>query len=116
MPIPTKEELELLTFLSDANGQVRQVAVEHVASFSTKGHPSRQLLTQSPRLLRAVDGIGSAGANCRLMGRGGKECDPIEDLKALCKDQPVSSGKTPLKARLLTKKQYRSPHTMPSPP
>lgn len=88
MSIPTKEELELLTFLSDANGQVRQVAVEHVASFSAKGHPSRQLLTQSPKLLRAIE--GNASAKGRLMGRGGKECDPIEDLKALCKDQPVS--------------------------
>ncbi|KDN46118.1 hypothetical protein K437DRAFT_256298 [Tilletiaria anomala UBC 951] len=82
----TTAELELLTFLSDSNAQVRQVAVEHVASFSAKAHPRRTLLTQSAKLLPALD-----GKKGRLIGRDGKECDPIEDLKKLCRDQPIAA-------------------------
>ncbi len=77
-------ELELLTFLTDENSQARQVAAEHVASFSAQGHPKRFLLTQSPALLKGING------NAKLVGRDGKPCDPVAALKSLCKDQPVS--------------------------
>ena len=85
MAPPTTAELELLTFLSDPNANVRQLAIQHAAGFSDKSHPQRSLLTRPSTLLPPLEGKG------RLQGRDGKPCDPIEDLKSLCKDQPVST-------------------------
>jgi hypothetical protein len=71
--------LELLTFLSDPNAQVRQVALSSVIGYSAKNSPQRSLLTDKHK---GLDGKP-------LIGRNGKEVDTIEDLKRLCQDQPV---------------------------
>ncbi|PWZ00823.1 hypothetical protein BCV70DRAFT_200089 [Testicularia cyperi] len=74
-------ELEVLTFLSDPNAQVRQVALSNIVGFSAKTSPQRSLLTAKHR-----NRDGSP-----LMGRDGKEVDTIEDLKRLCQDQPITA-------------------------
>lgn len=74
-------ELEVLTFLSDPNAQVRQVALSNIVGFSDKNSPHRSLLVTKHK-----NRDGSP-----LIGRDGKEVDTIEDLKRLCQDQPVSS-------------------------
>lgn len=71
--------LELLTFLSDSNAQVRQVALSSVIGYSAKNSPQRSLLTDKHK---GLDGKS-------LVGRNGKDVDTIEDLKRLCQDQPV---------------------------
>lgn len=81
----TKVALELLTFLSDPNDAVRQMAVENATGFSAKDSPFRKLLTAAPGTLSAPDGHG------KLVGRNGRPVDSIEDLKALCKDQPMAA-------------------------
>ncbi|PWN27694.1 hypothetical protein BDZ90DRAFT_232100 [Jaminaea rosea] len=43
-PPPSESELELLSFLSSDNWQVRQVALSNLAGFSAKTHPRRGLL------------------------------------------------------------------------
>jgi hypothetical protein len=73
--------LELLTFLSDPNAQVRQVALSSVIGYSAKSSSQRSLLTDKHK---GLDGKP-------LIGRDGKEVDTIEDLKKLCQDQPVRS-------------------------
>lgn len=81
MATATSAELEVLTFLSDPNAQVRQVALSNIVGFSAKGSSHRSLLTDKHK--------GNDGKP--LKGRDGKDVDTIEDLKKLCKDQPVSS-------------------------
>ncbi|KAK0527643.1 Protein hgh1 [Tilletia horrida] len=77
--------LELLTFLSDPdNGQIRQLALEHVVGWSKQGLAERSLLTAPPGSHKSPDGKP-------LLGRDGKPVDSIRDLKALCKDQPLSA-------------------------
>jgi hypothetical protein len=72
--------LELLTFLTDPNAQVRQVALSNVIGYSAKTSSQRSLLIDKHK---GLDGKA-------LLGRNGKELDTIEDLKKLCQDQPVS--------------------------
>lgn len=74
--------LELLTFLSDPNAQVRQVALSNLVGYSNKTSSQRLLLTDKHN---GLDGKP-------LEGRNGKEVDTIEDLKRLCQDQPVSKS------------------------
>lgn len=71
--------LELLTFLTDPNAQVRQVALSNLVGYSAKTNPQRTLLTDKHR--------GTDGKP--LQGRNGKDVDTVEDLKRLCQDQPV---------------------------
>lgn len=72
--------LELLTFLTDPNAQVRQVALSNLVGYSARTSTQRTLLTDRHKGL--LDGKA-------LLGRNGKEVDTIEDLKRLCQDQPV---------------------------
>ncbi|SPO24630.1 uncharacterized protein UTRI_01594_B [Ustilago trichophora] len=74
-------ELEVLTFLSDPNAQVRQVAVSNIVGFSAKDSPQRSLLISKHK-----NRDGSP-----LLGRDGKEVDTVEDLKRLCQDQPITA-------------------------
>ena len=78
-------ELEVLTFLSDPNAQVRQVALSNIVGFSAKDSPHRSLLISKHK-----NRDGSP-----LLGRDGKEVDTVEDLKRLCQDQPVSTISQP---------------------
>lgn len=71
--------LELLTFLSDPNAQVRQVALASLVGYSAKTSSQRALLTDKHK---GFDGKP-------LIGRDAKSVDTIEDLKKLCRDQPV---------------------------
>ena len=73
--------LELLTFLTDPNAQVRQVALSNLVGYSARTSTQRTLLTDRHK---GLDGKA-------LLGRNGKEVDTIEDLKRLCQDQPVGS-------------------------
>lgn len=73
--------LELLTFLSDPNAQVRQVALSHLVGYSAKTSTQRSLLTDKHK---GLDGKP-------LQGRNGKDVDTIEDLKRLCQDQPMTA-------------------------
>lgn len=73
--------LELLTFLSDQNAQVRQVALSNLVGYSAKTNPRRTLLIDKH--------LGTDGKP--LKGRDGNDVDTIQDLKRLCQDQPVSS-------------------------
>lgn len=77
--MPPPAELEVLTFLSDANAQVRQVALSNVVGLSHRDSPLRSLL-----IARHKNRDGTP-----VLGRDGKEMDSIEDLKRLCQDQPV---------------------------
>ena len=80
--IPTPPpELEVLTFLSDPNAQVRQVALSNIVGFSAKDSPHRSLLISKHK-----NRDGSP-----LLGRDGKEVDTLEDLKRLCQDQPITA-------------------------
>ncbi|CCF53595.1 hypothetical protein NDA11_003326 [Ustilago hordei] len=79
--VTTPPELEVLTFLSDPNAQVRQVALNNIVGFSAKDSPHRSLL-----ISKYKNRDGSP-----LMGRDGKEVDTIEDLKRLCQDQPITA-------------------------
>ncbi|KAJ9478479.1 Protein HGH1 [Pseudozyma hubeiensis] len=74
-------ELEVLTFLSDPNAQVRQVALNNIVGFSAKESPHRSLLISKHK-----NRDGSP-----LLGRDGKEVDTVEDLKRLCQDQPITA-------------------------
>ncbi|PWN53032.1 hypothetical protein IE53DRAFT_404844 [Violaceomyces palustris] len=78
---PSAAELEVLTFLSDPNAQVRQVAVTNIVGFSAKTSPHRSLLIDKHK-----NRDGSP-----LLGRNGKPVDTIEDLKRLCNDQPITA-------------------------
>ncbi len=71
----------MLTFLSDPNAQVRQVALSNIVGFSAKDSPQRSLLISKHK-----NRDGSP-----LLGRDGKEVDTIEDLKRLCQDQPTTA-------------------------
>ena len=71
---------EVLLFLADANPQVRQLAMANVVSFSVKSHPLRRLLTDP---LTYDDGRPVCKAN-------GEPLDVLEQLKALCQDQPLT--------------------------
>lgn len=71
----------MLTFLSDPNAQVRQVALTNIVGFSAKDSPQRSLLISKHK-----NRDGSP-----LMGRDGKEVDTVEDLKRLCQDQPITA-------------------------
>lgn len=73
--------LELLTFLSDSNAQVRQVALANLVGFSAKTNAQRTLLIDRHK--------GTDGKT--LKGRDGKDVDTIEDLKRLCQDQPMTA-------------------------
>ncbi|SNX83463.1 uncharacterized protein MEPE_02170 [Melanopsichium pennsylvanicum] len=74
-------ELEVLTFLSDSNSQVRRVALSNIVGFSAKDSPHRSLLTTKHK---------NRDGSC-LIGRDGKEVDTVEDLKRLCQDQPITA-------------------------
>ncbi|UZJ51862.1 hypothetical protein CBS101457_001182 [Exobasidium rhododendri] len=73
--------LELLTFLTDPNAQVRQVALSNVIGYSAKTSSQRVFLIDKHK---GLDGKP-------LLGRNGKEVDTIEDLKSLCQDQPMTA-------------------------
>lgn len=74
-------QLELLTFLSDSNAQVRQVALSNLVGFSAKTSSMRSLLIDKHK--------GPDGRP--LVGRDGQEVDTIRDLKKLCQDQPIAA-------------------------
>lgn len=74
-------QLELLTFLSDSNAQVRQVALSNLVGFSAKTSSMRSLLIEKHK--------GPDGRP--LVGRDGQEVDTIRDLKVLCQDQPITA-------------------------
>lgn len=74
-------ELEVLTFLSDPNAQVRQVALQSLVGFSAQTSPQRSLLI----------GKHTNTDGTPLLGRDGKKVDTIEDLKRLCQDQPITA-------------------------
>lgn len=74
--------LELLTFLTDSNSQVRQVALSNLVGFSSKqSSTNRNLL---------ID-IHKDSKGKQILGRDGKPMDTIRDLKDLCKDQPITA-------------------------
>ncbi|KAK0546399.1 Protein hgh1 [Tilletia horrida] len=81
-------ELELLTFLSDPdNASVRQLALEHVVGWTQPGLlKERALLIAQPGSLKTP-----GNSSAVLKGRDGKPLDTIRDLKALCRDQPLSA-------------------------
>ncbi|EPQ31473.1 uncharacterized protein PFL1_00808 [Pseudozyma flocculosa PF-1] len=78
---PSAAELEVLTFLTDPNAQVRQVALSNIVGFSAQTSPHRSLL-----LSKHKNPDGSP-----LLGRDGNEVDTIDDLKRLCQDQPITA-------------------------
>lgn len=73
--------LELLTFLSDPNAKVREVALSNLVGYSAKTNPQRTLLIEKHK---GLDGKP-------LQGRDGKDVDTIEDLKRICQDQPMAA-------------------------
>jgi len=77
MSVPAS--LEVLAFLADPNPQVRQAAMSIAVSFSAKGSSSRHLLTDSLK-----DSNGKP-----LTVWDGSELNVLEQLKSLCRDQPV---------------------------
>lgn len=70
---------EVLQFLADQNPQARQLAMSMAVSFSAKGHPDRHLLTD-----KLLDANGEP-----VKMWNGEPLDVIEQLKRLCRDQPV---------------------------
>jgi len=83
MPVAVapNSSLELLTFLTDPNSQVRQVAVSNVVGFTSKQSSRRNLLIDIHKDLKGK----------QILGRDGTPMDTIRDLKNLCKDQPISA-------------------------
>lgn len=77
MALPASHEV--LLFLADANPQVRQLAMSMVVSFSAKGHADRHLLT---------DKLLDANKKPVTLANG-EPLDVLEQLKRLCRDQPV---------------------------
>ncbi|KAN0061509.1 Protein hgh1 [Thecaphora frezii] len=77
----TPPELEVLTFLSDPNAKVRQVALSNIVGFSAQNSTHRNLLIGKHK---NIDGSS-------LRSRDGNEVDTIEDLKRLCRDQPITA-------------------------
>ncbi|CAD6887127.1 unnamed protein product [Tilletia controversa] len=78
-------QVELLTLLSDPdNGRVRQGALEHVVGWTAQHGSQRYLLTAAPGSYKLPDGKP-------VLGRDGLPLDSIRDLKALCKDQPLTA-------------------------
>lgn len=71
---------EILVFLADPNPQARQIALSNVASFSTKDHPLRRLLIEP---LKYDNGKPVLKPN-------GEPLDVLQQLKALCHDQPLT--------------------------
>lgn len=70
---------ELLPFLADLNPQARQLAMSAVVSFSAKGSAERHLLLEPVR-----DSNGEV-----LKTWSGEPLDVLEQIKRLCRDQPV---------------------------
>lgn len=77
MSIPASHEV--LTFLADPNPQVRQLAMSNVVGFTAKESPERRLL-----LDKLTDHEGKP-----LRIWDGSELNVVEQIKSLCRDQPV---------------------------
>ncbi|WFD31625.1 Protein hgh1 [Malassezia sp. CBS 17886] len=78
MSVPASQEV--LVFLADPNPQVRQMAMAAAAAFSAKGHPDRTLLVDK---LKGPDGAP-------LTIWDGSPLDVLEQIKKLCRDQPLT--------------------------
>ncbi|PKI84050.1 Protein hgh1 [Malassezia vespertilionis] len=78
MSLPASHEL--LTFLADPNPQARQVAMANIAGYSKRDHPQRYLLTEKLKDAR--------GEPVHIWD--GSELDVLEQIKELCRDQPLT--------------------------
>ncbi|KAL4402172.1 Protein Hgh1 [Malassezia pachydermatis] len=78
--MPKSAGQELIPFLADFNPQVRQLAMSHVVSFSAKGSAERHLFTDT-----LLDDDGKP-----LQRPDGEPLDVIDQIKRLCRDQPLT--------------------------